>query len=153
MPTAPPAPPPGSLTARIWNRVTGLHVRLYRLSGGRIGGRVQDSPVLLLDHVGRRSGRRRTTPLTYMESGDDLVVAGSRGGSEAAPAWWLNLEAHPRTTVQVASERRDVVARTATGDEKQRLWAQLVALRPRFAKYQSRTQREIPLIILERRMS
>jgi deazaflavin-dependent oxidoreductase (nitroreductase family) len=150
MPTAPPAPPPGSIPARIWNKVTWVHVRLYRLSGGRLLGRMQGSPLLLLDHVGRRSGRRRTTPLSYMEDGDDLVVAGSRGGSEAAPAWWRNLEASPRTTVQVGPERREVVARTAAPEQRQRLWARLVARHPRFAEYQSRTSREIPLIVLGR---
>ena len=95
MPAPPPVPPPGSPGARLWNLATRLHVGAYRLTGGRLGGRIAGGPVLLLNHVGRRSGRRRVTPLLYLEDGDDLVLVGSRGGSDAPPAWWLNLQAAP----------------------------------------------------------
>ena len=148
MPTPPPVPPPGSPGARLWNLVTRLHVMLYRLTGGRLGGRIAGAPVLLLDHVGRRSGRRRTTPLLYLEDGEDLVVVGSRGGSDAPPAWWLNLEAAPRTTVELGSERREVVARTASAQERARLWPRVIELYPGYETYQRRTGREIPVVLL-----
>lgn len=121
----------------------------YRRTGGRIGGRFGGAPVLLLDHVGRRSGARRTTPLLYLDDGGDLVLVGSRGGSKAPPAWWLNLEAQPRTVVQVGPHRRQVVARTASGEEKARLWPRLVDLYPDYQTYQNRTDRDIPVIVLE----
>jgi deazaflavin-dependent oxidoreductase (nitroreductase family) len=105
--------------------------------------------VLLLDHVGRRSGAARTTPLLYLPDGENLVVVGSRGGSKSPPAWWLNLEDEPRTTVQVGPRRRAVVARTASAEEKQRLWPRLVEMYSDFETYQQRTDREIPVVILE----
>ena len=127
-------------------------MRLYRATNGRVGHTIPGvmPQTLLLDHVGRKSGRRRTTPLLYVEDGDDLVLAGSRGGSDAPPAWWLNLQANPETEVQVLGERRQVVARNADAAEKRRLWPKLVALYPNFDTYQSRTEREIPVVILAR---
>jgi deazaflavin-dependent oxidoreductase (nitroreductase family) len=128
--------------------MTGANVALYRRTGGRLGGKVSGAPVLLLDHVGRRSGQARTSPVLYLEDGPDLVVVASRGGSDATPAWWLNLKANPDTTVQVGSERRRVVARQATPDQKTRLWPRLVDMYPAYAVYQRRTEREIPVVIL-----
>lgn len=148
MPAPPPVPPPGSPGARLWNLATRLHVGAYRLTGGRLGGRIAGGPVLLLNHVGRRSGRRRVTPLLYLEDGDDLVLVGSRGGSDAPPAWWLNLQAAPRTTVQVGSSRREVIARTAGPEEKERLWPRLTRLYPDYETYRQRTDREIPVVVL-----
>ena len=109
MPTPPPIPRPDSVGLKLLNVMTDANVKLYRLSGGRLGGKFSGAPALLLDHVGRKTGRRRTTPLLYMPDGDDLIVVASRGGSDAGPAWWLNLKANPATTVQVGSERRQVV--------------------------------------------
>ena len=108
--------------------------------------------VLLLDHVGRRSHTKRTTPLLYIEDGDDLVIVASKGGSRKHPAWWLNLRDSPRTTVQVGGERRDVVAREAGGDERERLWQRLVEVWPDYDSYQARTSRQIPVIVLSRRL-
>lgn len=147
----PPVPAPGSVAFWIFKAITGLHAKLYRLSRGRLGARLAGAPVLLLDHVGRRSGTRRTTPLLYLEDGDDLVVVGSRGGSKAPPAWWLNLEARPETIVQVGPERRAVVARTASPDEKAALWPRVVDLYAGYETYQRRTDRDIPLVVLTRR--
>ena len=130
------------------NVLTGAHVRVYRATGGRIGGRGMGAPMLLLDHVGRKSGRHRTTPLLYLDDDPDLVIVASRGGSDAPPAWWLNLEATPQTTVQVGSERRDVVARTASPEEKRELWPRVVELYGDYETYQRRTDRDIPVVIL-----
>lgn len=130
------------------NLFTGATVKAYRLTGGRVGGKMTGAPVLLLDHVGRKSGKHRTTPLIYLAEGDDLAIVASRGGSDATPAWWLNLQASPATTVQVGRERRDVVARQATPEERARLWPGLTAIYPDYDVYETRTEREIPVIVL-----
>ncbi len=144
----PPVPKPGSLGLRAMNLFTGATVTLYRMTGGRVGGKMTGAPVLLLDHVGRKSGKHRTTPLIYLAEGNDLAIVASRGGSDATPAWWLNLQASPATTVQVGHERRDVVARQATPDEQARLWPGLTAIYPDYDVYKTRTEREIPVIVL-----
>ncbi len=132
------------------NGMTRANVAVYRATGGRVEGKIKGAPVLLLDHVGRKSGRTRTTPVLYLVDGDNLVIVASRGGSEAMPAWWLNLQASPSTTVQVDSERRSVLARQATAEEKAELWPRLVQMYGDYAVYQTRTKREIPVIILTR---
>ncbi len=121
---------------------------LYRRSGGRLGGTLKGAPILLLDHVGRKSGQARTAPVLYLRNGDDLVVVASRGGSDATPAWWLNLQANPTTTVQVGGEHRRVLARQASAEEKAELWPRLVEMYGDFEIYQRRTDREIPVVIL-----
>jgi deazaflavin-dependent oxidoreductase (nitroreductase family) len=148
MPAAPAFPPPRSLRLRLIQRFVDLNVRLYRWTGGRLGGKVKGAPVLLLDCTGRKTRRVRTTPVLYLEDGRDLVVVASRGGSDATPAWFLNLKAHPSTEVQVGSERRAVLAREATAEEKERLWPRLVEMFPDYAVYQERTERQIPVVIL-----
>jgi deazaflavin-dependent oxidoreductase (nitroreductase family) len=98
--------------------------------------------------VGRKSGKKRTSPLLYIEEGEELVIVASKGGSHSHPAWWLNLRERPRTTVQVGGERRKVVARRASPDEKARLWPRLVEIWPDYEAYQRRTSRDIPVIVL-----
>jgi F420H(2)-dependent quinone reductase len=132
------------------NPAIGLHTLLYKGTGGRFfttvpGGRGR---MLLLDHLGRKSGRRRTTPLLYIEDGDDLVIVASKGGAPAHPAWFLNLMANPETTVQVGPQKRRVVAREAKPKEKARLWPMVVDVWSDYDNYQRRTEREIPLVIL-----
>jgi deazaflavin-dependent oxidoreductase (nitroreductase family) len=107
--------------------------------------------MLLLDHVGARSGQRRTNPLAYIEDGKDLVIVASKGGAPRHPAWFHNVRAHPDTTVQVGARRVAVRARVATADERSRLWPIVVAAYGGYADYQQRTEREIPLVILEPR--
>jgi F420H(2)-dependent quinone reductase len=125
-----------------------MHVAAYRVTGGRIGSSFRGVDTLLLDHVGRRTGKRRTNPLLYITDGADLVIVASRGGSHKHPSWWLNLRDSPRTTVQVGGERREVVARRADPQEKARLWPRLVAVWPDYEAYQRRTSREIPVVVL-----
>jgi F420H(2)-dependent quinone reductase len=146
---SPPVPPPGSLQFKLVKTFVDLNVRVYRLTGGRLGGKVKGAPVLLLDHRGRKTRRARTTPVLYLSDGADLVIVGSRGGSDAMPAWFLNLMSSPSTTAQVGSERRAVVARQATSEE-QRLWPRLVEMYDEYAVYQQRTKREILVVILSR---
>jgi deazaflavin-dependent oxidoreductase (nitroreductase family) len=105
--------------------------------------------MLLLDHVGARSGRRRTTPLVYMPDGDNLVVVAAKGGHPRHPGWVHNLRAHPDTEVQVGDRRMRVQAREAQGDERTRLWRRATAYNPLWQRYQRRTERTIPLVVLE----
>jgi deazaflavin-dependent oxidoreductase (nitroreductase family) len=143
------------LADRAWpvlRRFASAHTAAYRATGGLFGHRFPGAPpMLLLDHVGARSGVRRTTPLAYSADGDDLVVVASKGGHPEHPAWYHNLRAHPETTVRVGREVRPVRARVATPEERQRLWPLVVRTYSPYETYQHRTGREIPLVILERR--
>jgi deazaflavin-dependent oxidoreductase (nitroreductase family) len=136
-------------------RSTRIHVAFYRWSGGRIGGHLPGWPearILLLDHTGARSGRRRTSPLMYKDLGGPLVVAGSKGGQPTHPAWYHNLRANPETTVQVGAALREVRARVATGEERERLWSQMVGFFPGYDFYRELAQgREIPIVVLDSR--
>jgi deazaflavin-dependent oxidoreductase (nitroreductase family) len=129
-----------------------LHVLLYRLTGGRVGQRFRGGPpMLLLEHIGARSGTRRTTPLVYVRDGENVVLVASKGGFPRNPAWFHNLLAHPDTTVQIGARREAVRARVADPAERERLWPKVVATYPGYEDYQRRTAREIPLVILEPR--
>lgn len=142
---------------RVWpalTRVAGLHTRAYQATGGRIGRRIPGVPgsMCLLDHVGAKSGIKRTTPLLYVRDGEDVVLVASKGGFPKHPAWLHNLKANPETTVQVGSEHLDVRARVATPEERERLWPMAEKAWPGFRTYQARSQgREIPMVVLEPR--
>jgi len=140
---------------RVWPltwRLMGLHTFVYRATGGRIGHTGPGLPsMLLLDHVGAKSGTRRTSPLLYFSDGDDLVLVASKGGFAKHPAWFHNLMANPKTTVQVGPEKRQVRARRATPDERERLWPLVVSTYSGYETYQRRAGREIPLVVLEPR--
>jgi len=132
----------------------GAHTFLYRRTGGRLGHTIPGvgGKMLLLDHVGAKSGTKRTSPLLYVRDGDDLVVVASKGGFPKHPAWYHNLVANPDTTVQVGSEHRAVHARVANAEERERLWPVVVRSYRGYADYQARSKgREIPLVILEPR--
>jgi len=134
------------------NRGFGLHTKLYRATRGMIGHRFPGAPpMLLLDHVGARSGTKRTTPLAYVPDEPNVIVVASKGGHPKHPAWYHNLVANPDTTIQVGSEVRPVRARVATPEERERLWPKAVSFYKPYASYQERTSREIPLVILEPR--
>ena len=143
------------LADRSWpvlGRLMDGHMYLYRATHGLIGHRIPGlPPMLLLDHVGAKSGVKRTAPLLYIRDGDDVVIVASKGGFPKHPAWFHNLRANPDTTVQIGSERRAVRTRIATPQERERLWPKAVAAYHDYARYQQRTDREIPLVILERR--
>lgn len=143
------------LADRSWpvlSRLFAGHTAIYRLTHGLIGHRLPGAPpMLLLDHVGARSGTRRTTPLVYRRDGDDLVLVASKGGYPKHPGWYHNLVANPDTTVQVGGEHRQVRARVASPPEHDRLWPLMLRTYSGFAEYQKRTERQIPLVVLERR--
>jgi deazaflavin-dependent oxidoreductase (nitroreductase family) len=140
---------------RTWpllRRVMGLHTVVYRGSRGLVGHRIPGGPpMLLLDHVGAKSGKKRTSPLVYIEVGDDVMIVASKGGNPKHPAWFHNLKANPDTTVQIGSEKRPVRARVATAEERKRLWPKAVEAYSGYDGYQKRTDRQIPLVLLERR--
>jgi deazaflavin-dependent oxidoreductase (nitroreductase family) len=143
------------LADRSWpvlGRLMDGHMYLYRATHGLIGHHIPGlPPTLLLDHVGAKSGTKRTAPLLYIRDGDDVVIVASKGGHPKHPAWFHNLRANPDTTVQIGSERRPVHARIASPEERKRLWPRAVSAYGDYARYQERTGREIPLVILERR--
>lgn len=130
---------------------SGVHTALYRGSGGRVGNRVQGMPVLLLTTTGRRSGKVRTTPLLYVREGDAVVVVGSNGGSDSFPAWWLNLRSDPNAEVEIGRAHTRVIARKASPEERARLWPKFTSGFPGYARYATKTAREIPVVILEPR--
>ena len=136
------------LADRMFRLVTAAHTAVYRTTGGKLAGRMQGSPVLLLETVGRKTGEKRTTPLLYLPDGPNMVIVASKGGASKHPAWWLNLKAGPETVVQVGSRRLKVVAEETAGEDRERLWTRLVAMYPGYADYQRRTDREIPVVRL-----
>ena len=130
--------------------VTEVHERLFRATNGRILGRVAGMPVLVLTTTGRKSGRKRTTMLTSpVQDGDKLVIVASYGGDPRHPAWFLNLQEHPEVEVTMGGKVRPMKARVATTDEKAELWPKVVAAYGGYGGYQKRTDRDIPLVILE----
>lgn len=136
-------------------RSTRWHVAVYRWSRGRIGGRITGYPnarILLLDHIGAKSGIRRTSPVIVQHSGTITAIAASKAGQPELPSWYHNLRAHPDTTIQFGPESRQVRARVATDAERARLWPGFVALFPAFDLYQRAIgSRPIPVIILDPR--
>ena len=136
---------PGRAVMRM---ISGTHEFWYRLSGGLIGGRFGHLPILLLTTTGRKSGRKRTTPLVYLRDGDDAVVIASNGGADQHPAWWLNLRENPKAEVLMGRDLKTVIAEKATGEERQRLWRQVVELYHGYDEYRGMTEREIPVVVL-----
>lgn len=126
-----------------------LNIPLYRLSGGRIGGRIAKAPVLLLTTTGRKSGQKRTAPVVYLADGENLIVIGSNAGHSRTPAWSLNLKATPDAEVEVGRERRKVRARVAEGEERADLWRKHNVQYSGFDEYEARTSRDIALFVLE----
>ncbi|MCW3049757.1 MAG: nitroreductase family deazaflavin-dependent oxidoreductase [Solirubrobacterales bacterium] len=126
------------------------HVDRYVDTDGEDGHEWQGTTVLILTTTGRRSGEERPTPLIYQRHGDDYLVVASKGGSPEPPAWYLNLQANPEVQVQVKGDRFAARARTAQPDEKPELWQAMTAVWPAYDEYQTKTDREIPVVVLER---
>lgn len=118
------------------------------MSGGAIGRRMGSMPVLLLTTLGRRTGRRRTTPLTYLKGDDELLIIASYGGDDRDPAWYSNLVADPEVEVTRGSHTQTMVARTLKKKEKAAVWDRIVATNPIYANYERRTERDIPVVAL-----
>jgi deazaflavin-dependent oxidoreductase (nitroreductase family) len=127
------------------------HVKRYVETDGEVGHDWQDGvPVLILTTTGRRSGEERPTPLIYGRNGDDYLVVASKGGAPEPPAWYLNLSEQPDVQVQVKADRFGAHARTATPAEKAELWSTMAEIWPAYDEYQTKTDREIPVVVLER---
>jgi deazaflavin-dependent oxidoreductase (nitroreductase family) len=124
----------------------------FRANEGQVSGDFAGAPMVLLHHTGAKSGQERVTPLMYQELGDSIAVFASKGGAPTHPAWYLNLLAHPETTVEIGRESRAVRARVATGAERDRIWGEQKRVMPGFAEYEKTAgDREIPVIVLEPR--
>jgi deazaflavin-dependent oxidoreductase (nitroreductase family) len=125
------------------------HVRRYRETDGEVGYIWNGVPTLLLTTTGRKTGLERTAPLIFARDGDRCIVVASYGGMPQHPVWYLNLTADPKVSVQIRGKRFAAAARTATPDEKPRLWDIVRAQWPNYDVYQSRTDREIPVVVLD----
>lgn len=138
------------LGRRLAQAFVATHLALYRLTRGRIGARLGTLQVLLLTTRGRRSGRERTAPLVYFQEGERWVLIASNGGQPHDPQWWRNLQAEPTARVQIGPETHRVRARLAGPEERARLWPRVKQQNPAYAGYETRTSREIPVVLLER---
>lgn len=133
------------------------HVKRYLESDGKDGHMWDSSiaggpgpvPTLLLTTTGRKSGTAITLPLIYGKTGKDFVIVASKGGAPAHPAWYLNLSSNPRVQIQVEAQHYQAIARTASGAERAALWDQMVEIYPPYTDYMHRTEREIPVVVLE----
>jgi deazaflavin-dependent oxidoreductase (nitroreductase family) len=134
-----------------WQMFTRAHCVVYRGTRGIIGGNLIGIQMLLLTTRGRKTGRRRTLPLAYIESKGDLIVVASNGGSNTRPAWWLNLCAADTATVQLRGETFEVTWTEAPKKQRIAYWRKLQAAIPAYRLYRFRTDREIPIILLHRR--
>lgn len=145
-----PDPPRNPLDPRNAFRLfTGIHEFWYRMTNGFVGGWA-GAPMLLLTTTGRKSGAQRTTPLVFLRDGENLVIIASYGGADRHPDWWLNLRAHPDADVQVFADRRHIRAEEATGEERARLWQRITRTYPIYRMYESRTSRQIPVVVLRK---
>jgi len=126
------------------------HVKRYEETDGEEGHDWQGTTVLILTTTGRKSGEPRPTPLIYGTAGDDYLIVASKGGADEPPAWYLNLQDEPEVTLQVKADKFAARARTATAEEKPALWAEMVQRWPAYDDYQAKTDRDIPVVVLER---
>lgn len=131
-----------------WEYITRIHRWIYRKTGGRLGAKLLGMHMLLLTTRGRKSGEERTIPLACFPDGDDWVVVASNNGQDRHPGWWLNLRARPEARIRVGREEKRVRAIRAEGEEHARLWPWLKQQNPMYAKYEQKTDREIPVVIL-----
>jgi deazaflavin-dependent oxidoreductase (nitroreductase family) len=127
------------------------HVRVYRETAGKRGYDWRGTTILLLTTKGRNSGEARTTPLIQRADGDRWVVVASKGGAPANPGWYENLQSDPDATIEVRDEIVPVQASTAEGEERERLWSLMTEVWPAYDEYQTKTDREIPVVVLSRR--
>ena len=128
-----------------------VQIAVFRLTNGKAMSAMRGMPILLLTTVGRKTGKRRTTPLMYLRDGESYVITASNNGRDRQPAWFLNLQALPQVQIDVPGKRLDMSASVAAQKERDRLWAQLVAKAPFFDGYQKGTTRPIPMVLLRPR--
>jgi deazaflavin-dependent oxidoreductase (nitroreductase family) len=144
-------PKPGSALWRVENAVNDLHVWIFQRSRGRVLGTFDGAPLLVLHTRGAKTGRPRQSPMIYLRDDERIVVVASIGGNPRNPGWYHNLRADPDAEVEIAGGRRQVRARQATAEEAAALWPRLHDMWPAWQTYKTRTDREFPVMILERR--
>ena len=143
---------PRGMQRRAWQALQASHLALFRASGRRLGTEFGGLHFLFMHHLGAKTGQQRVTPLVYVEDGDNLAIIASKGGDHRHPVWFHNLKAHPDVRVELRDEVRDVHARIADGDERQRIWRKAVDIWPDYERYQRRApHRKIPVVVLEPR--
>ena len=130
-----------------WNQKI---IEEFRANAGRVGGYFEGAPMLLIHHIGARSGRERVNPLTYLPDGGDMIIAATKGGAPKNPDWYYNLKRNPRVAVEVGTATFAVDATEVKGEERNELWRRLVELRPGFAAYETKTSRVFPMFRLTR---
>jgi deazaflavin-dependent oxidoreductase (nitroreductase family) len=140
-----------SLGANGLRLVGKLNAPIYRLTGGRVGGKLGKAPILLLTTTGRKSGKPRTAPVLYLADGNDFVVINTNAGNEKTPAWSLNLRANPEAEVEVGQRKVKVRSRLAEGEERADLWRRHNEQYSGWDYYESKLDREIGVFVLERR--
>ncbi|HTF32837.1 MAG TPA: nitroreductase family deazaflavin-dependent oxidoreductase [Myxococcota bacterium] len=122
----------------------------FRSSGGKVGGQFAGAPMIIITHTGAKSGKTYTSPLVYSKDGDRFVIIASKAGAPTNPSWYHNLVAHPEVTVEIGTEKFKARATEAKGAERDRLFAAQAKLLPQFNEYQKKTNRRIPVLVLER---
>jgi deazaflavin-dependent oxidoreductase (nitroreductase family) len=137
------------LSTKNFRRIGKLNKPVYRLSGGRIGGKVGKAPVLLLTTTGRKSGLERTAPVVYLADGDNVVIINTNAGHEKVPAWSLNLKAKPQAEIEIGRDKRRVVARIAEGAEREELWRRHNVQYSGFDEYDEKISRRPEVFVLE----
>jgi deazaflavin-dependent oxidoreductase (nitroreductase family) len=125
-----------------------IQVGLYRLTGGKLGGKFMGFDVLLLTTTGRKSGQARTIPLGRFDHSGGYVVVASNGGQPSHPAWYFNLKSNPQVTIQVLDKVMPATAEVLAGQERAQAWQQVIATAPNYAAYEKKTSREIPVVLL-----
>lgn len=125
------------------------HVRRYIETDGEVGYIYNGAPILLLSYVGRRTGQVRTIPIIYTQVGDSSIVMASKGGAPQHPLWYLSLLENPEVTIQIKAKRFPAIARTAVSPEREALWERALVTWPRYALYQERASRTIPVVVLD----
>ncbi|HXD53952.1 MAG TPA: nitroreductase family deazaflavin-dependent oxidoreductase [Solirubrobacteraceae bacterium] len=128
-----------------------MNIPVYRATRGRVWGKVGKAPVLLLTSTGRRSGQQRVAPVVYLADGANVIVIGSNAGNKNEPGWSFNLKANPDAHVEIGAEHRDVRARVAEGEERERLWKAMNVQYSGFDDYEAKTSRDIAVFVLEPR--
>src|SRR5207344_1478113 len=121
----------------------------FRGNAGKVGGKIESAPLLLLHSTGAKSGTERVNPMMYLADGENLVVFASKAGAPTSPDWYHNLVANPQASVEVGDRTIAVVARVAEGETRERLWTRQKGLYPGFAEYEAKTTRQIPVVVLE----
>ena len=133
-----------------WKYFGKLHQALYRLSGGRLGSRMGRIDVVLVDTIGRKSGKARTVPIACYPYRDSVVVSASNSGQEKHPAWYLNMQANPQVSVRLGRERFEAIAEDVPPEDRPALWEKVVKINPHQGEYLAHTDREIPLVWLKK---